>query len=258
MSQKYIGVFDSGLGGVSVVKYLNRYLPNENIIFLADYKNCPYGSKSKDQLYEIVGKNIEFINGFDLKAVAIACNTADGVAGDMIVDYFKVPVSRIIEPTCAEALRVSNNRKIGVIATKACIDSGKYQDTFSKLDNNAEIFALATPALVTLVESKKYTIDCEDTVETLKDYFEHFKDTGIDTLVLGCTHYDLLMDVCKELLPGINIVSSSKCVADYTLNNLEASTDSTGERKYFVTADKEKFDELSSFILEENVNSNII
>ena len=258
MSQKYIGVFDSGLGGVSVVRYLNKYLPNENIIFLADYKNCPYGSKSKDQLYEIVGKNIAFINNFDLKAVAVACNTADGVAGDMIVDYFKLPVSRIIRPTCEEALKTSSNKRIGVIATKACIDSGKYQDTFSELDNTAKIFPLATPALVTLVESKKYTIDCEDTVETLKDYFEHFKNTKIDTLVLGCTHYDLLMDVCKELLPGINIISSSKCVADYTVKNLQETEESSGERKYFVTADKEKFDELSSFILEEKVDSVII
>lgn len=258
MSNKYIGVFDSGLGGVSVIKYLKEYLPNESIVFLADYKNCPYGSKSKEQLLEIVKKNISFINQFDLKAVAVACNTADGVAGNMIEDYFNLPISRIIRPTCQEALNQSSNKRIGVIATKACIDSGEYQKTLNDLDKNAMIFPLATPALVTLVESKKYTIECEDTVETLKDYLDNFKDTGIDTLILGCTHYDLLKDICKSLLKDVNIVSSSKCVADFTLKHLNDLSSEKGDRKFFVTADKQKFDELSSHILDEKIDSIII
>ena len=173
----------------------------------------------------------------------------------MIEEFFDIPVCRIIEPTCTKALENSANKKIGVIATKACIDSGKYQETLKKLNPDCEVFALATPALVTLVESKKYTMDCEDTVETLKDYFRFFKDTDIDTLILGCTHYDLLLDVCENILPDVKMVSSSKCVADYTKESLSDLNDKKGSRNYFVTADKEKFDDLSSIILNETVDS---
>ncbi|MDO4198793.1 MAG: glutamate racemase [Erysipelotrichaceae bacterium] len=258
MSNKYIGVFDSGLGGVAVVRYLKKYLPKENIIFLADYKNCPYGSKTRKQLLDIVSKNISFINQYDLKTVSIACNTADSLAGEMIDEFFDIPVCHIIEPTCKEALKVSKNKKIGVIATKACINGGKYQETFKNLDPDAKIYPLATPALVTLVESKKYTMECEDTVETLKDYFSHFENTGIDTMVLGCTHYDLLLDICENIMPDINFVSSSKCVADYTLDMLEDKNEEEGKREFCVTAFKEKFDRLSSYILEEDIDSKLI
>lgn len=259
MSNKFIGVFDSGMGGVAVVKYLEKYLPKENIVFLADYKNCPYGSKNKEELIPIVLNNIKTLNSFDLKAVVIACNTAEAVAGDEIKNYFSVPVYDVIKPTCLKALKLTKNKRIGVFATKAATNSGKYAYTLKSLDETIEVFPIATPELVPLIESGKTRIEDNELLDVLKPYLSFLEENKVDTLVLGCTHYDLLSETLSSLLPNVTMVSSSECVADYArmhfsdFSNLESGTIS-----FYSTADVDKFECQASTVMHRTIKAKLI
>lgn len=259
MSNRFIGVFDSGMGGVAVVKYLAKYLPRENIVFLADYKNCPYGSKSKEELIPIVLNNIKTLNSFDLKAVVIACNTAEAVAGDEIKSYFSVPVHDVIKPTCLKALNLTKNKRVGVFATIAATNSGKYVNTLKSLDKTIEVFPIATPELVPLIENGKTEINDEELLTVLKPYLSFLKENEVDTLVLGCTHYDLLSETLSVLMPNVTMVSSSECVADYARMHFSDFSDlESGTISFYSTADVEKFEHQASIVLKNNIKAKLI
>ena len=247
----YIGVFDSGLGGLTCVRELIRKMPHENVIFLADNKNVPYGSKTREQIRVFSYNNVNFLNRFDLKALIIACNTSEANARDIIEENVNVPVYGVIKPAVKAALKATKNRKIGLFATSLTVRSKKYETTMKELDDKVKVYAIECPKLVPMIEDGKFSTDDQEMLNVVREYLDPLLEKGIDTLILGCTHYDVLIDIFDKYYPELNVVSSSRCVIDEVLNELNIKEEKEAERKYFTTALEERFDKVSKVIIND-------
>ncbi|MBP9989486.1 MAG: glutamate racemase, partial [Ruminococcus sp.] len=252
INQKSIGVFDSGIGGLTVVKKINELMPEENIIYIGDTANVPYGTKSPEEIKKLVFGLVDKLLSFDVKAIVIACNTADSIVGDILRNECKVPVFGVVEPAANEAVRISRNKKIGLIATNAAVNNGTYQNTIKALDNQAEVFAVACPLLVPFAEAGRFEKEDTEVKEALKSYLLPLKEKNIDTLILGCTHYPLFEDMIKEILPEINIVSSSDTAAKKLKDNLyEISDKPISDNKIYVTKNPSEVKEKAKIFMED-------
>ena len=200
-----IGVFDSGIGGLSVVKELAHELPNEDIVYYGDTARLPYGSKTAATIREFSLQNAIFLNAKGVKAIVIACSTASAIATDYLRDFIKLPVLGVIDGGARGAVAATRNKRVGIIGTKTTIRSHAFADAIAKLDPNIKVFEVATPLLVHLVEEN--WIEKDVTREILFEYLQSLLEAGIDTLVLGCTHYPYLVERLRELAPGINLVN---------------------------------------------------
>lgn len=249
--EKYIGVFDSGIGGLTVVKALLEKMPNENIVYLADNKHMPYGDKSNDEIIKYVSNDVEFLNTYDLKAVLIACNTADSIAGNTIKSKYNLPIYGVIEAAAKTAAKNTNNNRIGVIATTGAINTDEYKKQILKFNPFAKVFNKACPFLAPLIEEGKFDIGNQEIRYILEDYINPLIENNIDTLILGCTHYDLLLPIIQDMYPNLKIVSSSRCVIDSLKKNIELNDNKNSEQLYFVTRDARKFNEVASMIIED-------
>ena len=248
-SEKYIGIFDSGVGGLTVVKALLEKMPNENIVYLADSKHMPYGDKSNEQIIKYVLDDVKFLSNYDLKTILIACNTADSIASDTIRKNYNIPVYGVIEATAKVAAQTSNNHKIGVIATTATINSNEYPTQISKFEPHSKIYCQACPFLTPLIEEGKFDIGNVEMRYILEDYLAPLVENNIDTLVLGCTHYDLLTPIIHDMYPKLNIVSSSRCIIDTLCKQIEKNKSNTSEQLYFVSSDKNRFSDIASMFM---------
>lgn len=250
--EKNIGVFDSGLGGLTVVKSIIESMPGENIVYFGDTANVPYGTRSEEQIKKFVLEDVRFISGFELKAVVIACNTADCVARADVEKKYDIPVFGIIEPTAERAAAVTKNNRIGVIATPATIANGAYEKAVKKYKPEASVFGVACPMLVPLVEDGRFLKGDAAVESILRDYLAVPGNEKVDTLVLGCTHYPLLSDIISDIMPEVNIVSSSACAVQSLKNNLEISglvNNCGGRRQYFVSGNAAHFQQHASVFM---------
>ncbi|HYY35258.1 MAG TPA: glutamate racemase [Candidatus Binatia bacterium] len=193
-----IGVFDSGIGGLTVVKALRDLLPNENISYLGDTARVPYGPKSPETVQRYAVELAGILTQKNAKALVVACNTVSSVALPLLTKKFSVPVIGVIEPGARAALRATHNRHIGVIGTRATIRSGAYEKALRAADSNVRVSSRACPLLVPLIEEG--LLDDEVTDRMIMRYLEPMLADGIDTLVLGCTHYPLLTDAIARML----------------------------------------------------------
>jgi glutamate racemase len=193
-----IGVFDSGIGGLTVVKALRDFLPNENIFSLGDTARVPYGPKSPETVQRYAVELAGMLMQKNAKALVVACNTVSSVALPLLTRKFSVPVIGVIEPGARAALQATRNRHIGVIGTRATIRSGAYEKALRAADNNVRVSSRACPLLVPLIEEG--LLDDDVTDRMLMRYLESMLADGIDTLVLGCTHYPLLADAIARML----------------------------------------------------------
>lgn len=247
-SEKYIGVFDSGIGGLTVVKSIVETMPNENIIYFGDTAHVPYGTRSKEQIIEYVLNDVKFLSRFNIKAIVIACNTADSAAREKVEEkYSNIPVYGVVAPTAKKAAEISQNKKIGVIATNATVNSGAYEKTILSFNPEAQVVSLACPLLVPLVEEGRFKKGDPVIEEVLREYLTPLKAQGIDTLVLGCTHYPLLYDIITEIMgDGVTVISSSVTAAEKLKCELSEknmlSKSEISERKYFVNDNAEDFE----------------
>lgn len=255
MNDKYIGVFDSGMGGLTVVKSIVETMPDENIIYFGDTAHVPYGTRSKEQITEYVLNDVKFLNTFDIKAIVIACNTADAIAREKVEALYPLPVFGVVEPASKTAAEITKNNKIGVIATNATVNSGAYERNIHRFNPEAKVFSVACPLLVPLVEEGRFKKGDKVIEKVLTEYLTPLKDDGIDTLVLGCTHYPLLYDIIADIMPNINIISSSVSAAARLKSALEDGkllSDSHGcKRKYFVSDNAEYFEGLAKIFMGE-------
>lgn len=246
---KYIGVFDSGVGGLTVVKQLIKALPNENIVYLGDSKNMPYGSKTNEQIISYVQNAVKFLNTFDLKTIVIACNTADSIASNIIKQMYDLPIFGVIDPAAIVAVDTTKNNKIGVIATTAAINSNEYEKHIHSYNKNVEVYSKACPFLAPLIEEGKFDIGNDEMRDMVIDYLDPIVNQGIDTLILGCTHYDLIESIVHDIYPNLMLVSSSKCVIENVKNGIVLDNNKHADRQYYVSADKDKFKNIvSSFM----------
>ena len=205
MDSRPIGVFDSGLGGLTAVRALRRILPEEDLIYFGDTARVPYGGRARETILKYARQDVRFLRSFDLKAILIACGTVSTTSLDTLRAENDLPVVGVVEPTCRRALAVSRTRKVGVIATLASIRSGVYEATLRRLDPAVEVVAKPCPLFVPLVENGRFRPG-DMVIETVaREYLEPLRDTGLDTLILGCTHYPLIKTMIGEFM-GRNVV----------------------------------------------------
>lgn len=253
MKKRYIGVFDSGLGGLTTVREIVSELPDENIVFLGDTLNMPYGSKTKEEIIGFTKHNIEMLRRFDLKALVIACNTSDANAHMEVSQAYDLPIFGVIGSAVKEALRVTENNRIGVLATDLTVRSGAYEKQIKELNSDAQVFQVACPLLVPLIEKGELLDDRDHLEEVLRSYLKDLDGKNIDTLILGCTHYDLLMEMTSGIMPGVKIVSSSRCVVNDLKDQLQAekNCEAPATRKFYVSSKPERFRRMASQIIKD-------
>lgn len=212
MDTRPIGMFDSGVGGMTVLKEIKEKLPNEKIIYLGDTKRFPYGSKSKETIIELTKKGIEFLIEKNVKAIIIACGTATSQAIDVVRKIYNIPIIGIIESTVEYIHHKQNIQSVGVIATAGTIRSNGWEKSIKEKVNKISIINKACPLLAPMAE-EGWT-DNEIAKLTVSEYL---KDMGnIDSLILGCTHYPLFEDVIKEILGDkIEIINTGKMIANF-------------------------------------------
>ena len=207
MNKNPIGIFDSGIGGLTVVKAVKKILPNEDIIYLGDTARLPYGTKSTDAIIQFSVEDTKFLVDRGAKYIVIACYSSASVALDIIKKKFSVPVIGVIRPGVRKAAKITKTGKIGVIGTSLTIYSGAYEKAFKEIGADSEILGKACPLFVPLVEEG--WLDHEVTTLVARDYLEPLKKDKVDTLLLGCTHYPLLMKAIREIMGDVNYVDAS-------------------------------------------------
>lgn len=258
MDNRPIGVFDSGVGGLTVFSELVKALPKEDIIYLGDTKQFPYGNKSKETIIDLTKRNIEFLIQNNVKAVVIACGTATSQALESIKNKYSIPVVGIIEPTILELLEDTSTRKIGVIATTGTIRSNSWELEIKTKMPNVEVINKACPLLAQMAE-EGWT-DNEIAKLTIKEYVKKFKEEPIDKLILGCTHYPLFKNLIKqELGESVEIIDTGKNVGKYLKQFLkkegkENLTKKTTEYKFYLTDMETEFLKVAKKLLHRDIN----
>lgn len=212
MNAKPIGVFDSGIGGLTVVRALTQRLPHENIVYFGDTARVPYGPKSPQTVREYAGQDTDFLVSKDVKMIVIACNTVSAVALDLVMKRAKVPVVGVIFPGATAAVASTSKKRIGVIGTVATVNSKAYANAIRQLDKDAEVFAQACPLFVPLAEEGWTEHQVTDLVA--KEYLFPLKLENIDTLILGCTHYPILKDAIRRAIhSNVTLIDSGEATA---------------------------------------------
>ena len=208
-ANKPIGVFDSGIGGLTVVRELMARLPNEEIVYFGDTARLPYGTKSPETFLRFSRQNLTFLKEKKVKLIVVACNTASSIALSTLVEEEEMPVVGVLLPGARAAARATRNRRVGVIGTTATIRSGAYEAALREIEPGIEIWSLPCPLFVPLAEEG--WLDNEITYLTAKSYLGPLAVFGADVLVLGCTHYPLLKDVIGRVVgDGVTLVDSAR------------------------------------------------
>ena len=240
-----IGIFDSGIGGLTVVKKILSMLPNEKIIYFGDTARVPYGSKSNSTVIEYANQDAKFLYKKNVKLIIVACNTASSVALDNLREQFDIPIIGMIEPGSKYALKKTKTGKIGVIGTHSTINNQAYSKKLKQLNNDVEVFEKACPLFVPLAEEG--WIDHKATELIAEEYLEELIKKEIDTLVLGCTHYPVLTEIIQKVMgEEVTLIDSGTAAAleveDY-LNGIGLRNDSNqiGEHQYYVSDVPAKF-----------------
>ncbi|MCM8813518.1 MAG: glutamate racemase [Candidatus Omnitrophica bacterium] len=201
--QRPVGIFDSGVGGLTVVKEFVRLLPQENVVYFGDTARVPYGPKSQETVIRFSIENILLLLRHRVKLIIIACNTASSVALSTVGENFRIPVLGVIQPGAQAAAAATRNRRIGVIGTRTTVKSRAYEEAIRRIAPGASVFSASCPLFVPLVEEG--WLDTPVTVQIAADYLQPLRAEQIDTLVLGCTHYPLLKPVLQRVL-GAEVV----------------------------------------------------
>jgi glutamate racemase len=242
-----IGVFDSGIGGLTVVAEIMRQLPGEAIVYFGDTARLPYGPKSNETVTQFAIQDAEFLLGHGVKNIVVACNTASSVAIDALTARYEIPVIGVIEPGALAAVSSTLSGKVGVIGTEGTIASGAYRRAIRKLDRDIEVIETSCPLFVPLAE-EGWT-DREVTLVIAHEYLTPLRDAGVDVVVLGCTHYPILKTTIGKVFgPSVKLIDSAEETAKEVGERLEdlglARTGGTGpSHKFFVSDVPHRFRE---------------
>ena len=252
-----IGIFDSGLGGLTVVKEITKLLPKESIIYFGDTARVPYGTKSKRTIEKFSCQNVHFLTRFKVKLIIVACNTSSSLALPLLKRTFKIPIIGVIESGVKEAILMSRNKRIGVIGTRATISSGVYKKTLRSFDKKIKAFSISCPLFVPLVEEGWLH---KDITEKIASYYLRFlKEKKIDSLILGCTHYPLLKLVIKKVMgEKIKLVDSALAVAKEAKHLLEEKhleSDTKPKHQFFVSDEPLNFSKEGSKFLGKKLKA---
>lgn len=275
MDRRAIGVFDSGLGGLTVARSIMDELPDESVIYFGDTYRCPYGPRDLTQVRRFVLEIGAWLTERDVKLMVIACNTATAAGLALAQKAFDVPVIGVVEPGARAAVRATVNRSVGVIGTVGTIESGAYSSAVRALDAGTTVFSIAAPRFVDVVEAglrmgpgtlEDWLATTSDVFirpsfhEMARDYLDPLKRNGIDTLVLGCTHYPLLSTAIGQVMgPRVTLISSAEETAREVRETLERrdqlATGGQRERHFATTGDPTEFSRLGSRVLRSEIDS---
>ena len=256
-----IGVFDSGVGGLTVAREIMRHLPNEDIVYFGDTARVPYGNKSKDNIIRYSRQIINFLKTKGVKAIVIACNTASAQALDTVKEEFDIPIIGVVEPGARAALEVTQTKKIGVIGTEGTVRSGMYEKVIQGMQPDVSVVAKACPLFVPLVEEgfKNHHV----TEEIIDFYLASLKETEIDSLILGCTHYPLLRSKIMEYVGDkIKLVNPAyetamdlkKLLEENDMENTNVEGEH-GSYSFYVSDAADKFKQFANSILPYDIET---
>lgn len=253
-----IGIFDSGVGGLTVVKAILDKIPGYDIVYFGDTAHTPYGTKSAETVVAYTLNNIEFLLSQGAKVIVIACNTASSVATSRVFEQFAVPIFEVITPAVTQALETSINLNFGIIGTRATISSGIYEKKIRANRPAARIYSVACPLLVPLVEEG--WLKKRETAMIVKKYLQPLKTRQIDTLILGCTHYPLLKNIIQAKIgKQVELIDSSICISNGIKHFLKKNRDierqlgQNGHLSLFVSDVTDQFKKIAQLTLKTNI-----
>ncbi len=259
LSSSPIGVFDSGLGGLTVLSEIRKALPAENLIYFGDTARVPYGAKSPKIVERYTMEIVNFLESCGVKMVVIACNTSTATAYKKVKKHLKIPVIGVIGPACEVACALSETGRIGVIGTKITIQSGAYPEKLRSINPDIEVFQKDCPLFVPLVEEGMITGEVINLVA--KQYLSEFSGRDIDALILGCTHYPLISDVIAKVSgPRVKIINSAMQTAEAVKKTLESFemfnlSGRPGKCRYYLTDTSVNFIRIGEQFLKQKMEN---
>ncbi len=263
MDNRPIGVFDSGLGGLTAMRKLVEAMPNEDLIYLGDTGRVPYGGRSRDTIIKYARQDIEFLLSHNIKAIAVACGTVSTVALEHVAREYDTPIFGVVEPAAWKAARLTQTGRIGIIGTVNSVASGAYDRAIQGFRPGSETFSKACPLFVPLVENGRIHRGDKVIELVVEEYLSGLRDKDIDTLILGCTHYPLLSEVIGDFMgPQVQLVSPGAETAEYLIKKLKqadalADPGRQGSHRYYVTDSAEIFRRQASLFMESDIGGEV-
>ena len=260
MDNRPIGVFDSGLGGLTVVRQLLKELPNEQIVYFGDTGRVPYGTRSPETIRRYTAEDCRFLQRFDVKLIIAACGTASSVGVDVLRAQ-PIPAIGVVEATAAAAVKATKNGRIGVLGTAATVQTDAFGKAIRTEAPAVQVFSNACPLFVSLVENGWIAPDDEVTILTAKRYLQPLIEAGIDTLILGCTHFPLLAPILQGILgDGVTLIDSGRETAKAAhalLRSQAALGDRDGSCRFFVSDTPQGFARVAEMFLGRTVSADV-
>lgn len=257
-----IGVFDSGVGGLTIVKEIFENLPNETIYFFGDTKNCPYGEKSREELILLAREAIKFFENKGVKLIVLACNTVTSAALELLKKESNIPIIGVIEPCVKSVTKNSNNKNILILGTQFTINSEIYEKEIKEINATLNITSKACNSFVPFIEKGLY-INEEDTMQLISKELETISTKNIDAVVLGCTHYPLLENSIKKYINNkVNVISAGKEIVKIIKKHLksteELSFHKNSEDILFISKKSDSFNCTAKRLLKDNIKIELI
>ncbi|GEK88731.1 glutamate racemase [Alkalibacterium putridalgicola] len=245
MLNRPIGLLDSGVGGLTVLKAVKDRLPNESFVYIGDTKRCPYGNRTKEEIITFTLELVQFLLDQNVKMIVIACNTATAHALEIVRSKVDIPVIGVVGPGSRAAVSTSDSKQIGVLATVSTVESGFYEQSLLEKDGEIEVKSLACPEFVDIVEANAY--ESAEARTLVEEKLAGFKTPKMDTVILGCTHFPLLAPFIQEVLGQDVTLVDSGALTSYEVakglekKGLETATDSKGTIQIFTTGSEARF-----------------
>ncbi len=262
MDQRPIGVFDSGLGGLTALRELRRILPGEELVYFGDTGRVPYGTKGRETILRYARQDVAFLRTFDPKAIVVACGTVSANALGELQEENQLPIFAVVTPAAQAAVEATRNKRVGLIGTSASIRSGAYEREMARLDPEIRVTAQACPLFVPLVENGRFRPGDRVAELVVEEYLTPIKEEGVDTLVLGCTHYPLLIDAIRSFMgPQVTLIDTGAVCANQAAGILKErgllAQREKGSYRCFVSDSTEDFVHLASVFLGEPVEGEV-
>lgn len=251
-----IGIFDSGLGGLTALKEAHRLLPHEDIVYFGDTGRVPYGTKSAEIITKYAMQDAAFLISKGVNAILVACGTVSTTALDSLKEAFPIPITGVVEPAAETAARLTKNGRVGIIGTSATVRSGAFERAVKRFKPDAVTFSQDCPLFVPLVESGFIGQNCEITRLACEHYLRGLRDERIDTLILGCTHYPIISEIISDVLPEVTLISSGAAAAEKLAEGIGSSNES-GSISYYVSDDPKMFCSSASVFLGTDITGRV-